>query len=68
MRALLAEFQELSPSADGYAEAVTALRVSRDAMAAPPIRSRVPRGAAGRSRRMTTGPVHIRDEDEQWAD
>ncbi|WP_100522409.1 hypothetical protein [Mycobacteroides abscessus] len=33
-RALLNEFQELAPSADGYDEAVTALRVARDAMAA----------------------------------
>ncbi|MBF6387134.1 hypothetical protein IU444_23695 [Nocardia farcinica] len=34
VRALLAEFQELAPSADGYHQAVTALRVARDAMAA----------------------------------
>ncbi|EUA41706.1 hypothetical protein I549_0257 [Mycobacterium avium subsp. avium 2285 (R)] len=32
--ALLNEFQELAPSADGYTHAVTALRVARDAMAA----------------------------------
>ncbi|QZH66746.1 hypothetical protein [Mycolicibacterium farcinogenes] len=32
--ALLNEFQELAPSAAGYAEAVSALRVARDAMAA----------------------------------
>ncbi|KAF0967274.1 hypothetical protein [Gordonia sp. YY1] len=34
VRALLAEFEQLDPSADGYHEAVTALRVARDAMAA----------------------------------
>lgn len=34
VRALLAEFQELDPSAAGYEEAGTALRVARDAMAA----------------------------------
>lgn len=34
LRALLNEFQELAPSADGYHEAVTALRVARDAVAA----------------------------------
>lgn len=34
VRALLAEFQELAPSAAGYSQAVTALRVARDAMAA----------------------------------
>lgn len=34
VRALLAEFQELDPFAAGYSEAVTALRVARDAMAA----------------------------------
>lgn len=34
VRALLAEFQQLDPSADGYAETVTALREARDAMAA----------------------------------
>lgn len=34
VRALLAEFRELDPSADGYSQAVTALRVARDAVAA----------------------------------
>lgn len=34
VRALLAEFEQLDPSADGYRKAVTALRVARDAMAA----------------------------------
>ncbi|QHN16567.1 hypothetical protein [Gordonia amarae] len=34
VRALLAEFEQLAPSADGYHQAVTALRVARDAMAA----------------------------------
>lgn len=34
VRVLLAEFQELAPSADGYHQAVTALRVARDTMAA----------------------------------
>lgn len=34
VRALLAEFEQLAPSADGYSQAVTALRVARDAMAA----------------------------------
>lgn len=34
VRALLAEFQELDSSADGYSQAVTALRVARDAVAA----------------------------------
>ncbi len=34
VRALLAEFQELAPSAAGYSQAVTALRVARDAVAA----------------------------------
>ncbi len=34
VRALLAEFQELDPFAAGYSEAVTTLRVARDAMAA----------------------------------
>ncbi|SLH42233.1 Uncharacterised protein [Mycobacteroides abscessus subsp. massiliense] len=34
VRALLAEFQELAPSADGYSRAVTALHAARDAMAA----------------------------------
>ncbi|AMU49435.1 hypothetical protein [Mycobacteroides abscessus] len=34
VRALLAEFEALDPSADGYSQAVTALRVARDAMAA----------------------------------
>lgn len=34
VRALLREFGELDPSADGYHQAVTALRVARDAMAA----------------------------------
>lgn len=34
VRALLAEFQQLAPSADMYDEAVTALRVARDAVAA----------------------------------
>ncbi|RIR77088.1 hypothetical protein D2E65_16045 [Mycobacteroides abscessus] len=34
VRALLDEFQQLDSSADGYTEAVTALRVARDAMAA----------------------------------
>ncbi|MFV1360694.1 hypothetical protein ABFV47_27115 [Mycolicibacterium fortuitum] len=33
-RALLNEFEQLAPSADGYHQAVTALRVARDAMAA----------------------------------
>lgn len=33
-RALLNEFEQLAPSADGYAEAVTSLRAARDAMAA----------------------------------
>lgn len=33
-RALLGEFQQLDSSADGYHQAVTALRVARDAMAA----------------------------------
>ncbi|GAB19391.1 hypothetical protein GOEFS_083_00220 [Gordonia effusa NBRC 100432] len=34
VRALLNEFQELDSSADGYSQAVTALRVARDAVAA----------------------------------
>ncbi|KXW69700.1 hypothetical protein MPHL43072_03390 [Mycolicibacterium phlei DSM 43072] len=34
VRALLAEFEQLDPSADGYTHAVTSLRVARDAMAA----------------------------------
>lgn len=34
VRALLTEFEQLAPSADGYHQAVTALRVARDAMAA----------------------------------
>ncbi|CAJ1579818.1 hypothetical protein [[Mycobacterium] wendilense] len=34
VRALLNEFQELDSSADGYSQAVTALRVARDFMAA----------------------------------
>lgn len=34
LRALLGEFQELAPSADGYHQAVTALRLARDAIAA----------------------------------
>lgn len=34
VRALLAEFQQLDSSADGYAETVTAMRAARDAMAA----------------------------------
>lgn len=34
VRALLNEFWPLDPSAAGYSEAVTALRVARDAMAA----------------------------------
>lgn len=34
VRALLAEFEQLAPSAAGYAEAVSALRVARDAVAA----------------------------------
>lgn len=34
VRALLAEFEQLAPSADGYRKAVTALRAARDAMAA----------------------------------
>ncbi|GAB4916341.1 hypothetical protein MAHJHV65_12950 [Mycobacterium avium subsp. hominissuis] len=34
VRALLTEFEQLAPSADGYDEAVTSLRVARDAMAA----------------------------------
>lgn len=34
VRALLNEFQELDPSAAGYSQTVTALRVARDAMAA----------------------------------
>lgn len=33
-RALLAEFQQLDQSAAGYSQAVTALRVARDAVAA----------------------------------
>ncbi|MCV7194143.1 hypothetical protein [Mycolicibacterium brumae] len=32
--AVLNEFQQLDPSADGYDEAASALRVARDAMAA----------------------------------
>lgn len=34
VRALLNEFEELAPSADGYHQAVASLRVARDAMAA----------------------------------
>lgn len=34
VRALLNEFEALDPSADGYHQAVTALRAARDAMAA----------------------------------
>ncbi|SKE69547.1 Uncharacterised protein [Mycobacteroides abscessus subsp. massiliense] len=34
VRALLNEFQELDPSAAGYSQTVTALRVARDAVAA----------------------------------
>lgn len=34
VRALLAEFEQLAHSADGYSQAVTALRLARDAMAA----------------------------------
>ncbi|WP_142927389.1 hypothetical protein [Mycobacterium marinum] len=34
VRALMREFQELDSSAGGYDEAVTSLRVARDAMAA----------------------------------
>ncbi|QQG95909.1 hypothetical protein HBE99_02705 [Mycobacteroides chelonae] len=34
LRALLTEFQQLDPSATGYDEAVTALRMARDAVAA----------------------------------
>ena len=34
VRALLAEFEQLDSSADGYSHAVTALRVARDAVAA----------------------------------
>lgn len=34
VRALLNEFEALDPSADGYSQAVTALRVARDAVAA----------------------------------
>ncbi|WP_255773574.1 hypothetical protein [Mycobacteroides abscessus] len=34
VRALLAEFQRLDSSGGGYSQAVTALRVARDAMAA----------------------------------